>query len=223
MGKAEENLELIARIAQLDEDATLAIVGERLAASDDPLNIIEACSQGIREVGERYARREYYVSGLIMGGEIFREVMEMVEPLLEETRTGQLAGRVLLGTVQGDIHDLGKNLVNVLLRCHGFAVHDLRVDVAPADFVTATRELQPDIVGLSGLVTVSHESMRETVTLLRSLKNEGWQVPPIMIGGGMIDEHVCRYVEADYWVTDAMSGVHLCQRLMEERRTTPTA
>jgi methanogenic corrinoid protein MtbC1 len=217
VNREAETTELIHRIAILDEDAALVIVRQRLDAGDDPLRVIQECSAGIREVGERYARREYYVSGLIMGGEIFREVMEMVEPRLEEVTTGQAVGTVLLGTVQGDIHDLGKNLVNVLLRCHGFTVHDLGVDVAPADFVAEILAIQPEVVGLSGLVVFSHESMRETIDLLRDQAPHGRRVPPIVIGGGMIDEQVRRYVGADYWVGDAMSGVYLCQRLVAQK------
>lgn len=209
-----EQAELITCLADLDEDAVLALVRQRVAVGDDPLRIIEDCRQGMRQVGERYAQRHYYLSGLIMAGEIFREVMELVQPALEKRVSGHASGRVLLGTVQGDIHDIGKNIVHVLLRCYGFTVHDLGVDVPPAEFAAWIPKVQPDIVGLSGLLTTSYDTMRETVALLHGEAEQGQPPLPIIIGGGLINEQVCRYVGADYWTTDAMSGVHLCQRLM---------
>jgi len=159
-------------------------------------------------VGERYSQRRYFLSGLIMAGDILRQVMEMVQPSLEERFSGGTAARVLLGTVQGDIHDLGKNLFAMLARCHGLTVHDLGVDVAPARFAEEFDRVKPDIVGLSGLLTASYDPMRETIALLRT---QGANAPVII--GGQIDEQVSRYVGADYYVTDAMEGVRLCQRL----------
>lgn len=209
-----EQAELIASLAGLEEDAVLAIVRRRVASGDDPLRIIEDCQEGMRQVGEHYAQRRYYLSGLIMAGEIFREVMELVQPALENRLTGQAPGRVLLGTVQGDIHDIGKNIVHVLLGCYGFTVQDLGVDVPPAEFVAWIAEAQPDIVGLSGVLTTSYDTMRDTVALLRVETGQQRSSMPVIIGGGLINEHVCRYVGADYWTTDAMSGVHLCQRLV---------
>ncbi len=206
--------ELIARLADLEEDEVLAIVRRRVASGADPLRIVQECEQGVREVGERYARREYYIAGLIMGGEIFREVVAIVEPLFQGGAIRRTSGKVLLGTVKGDIHDIGKNLVHILLRCHGFTVQDLGVDVAPSEFAAAVRETRPDIVGLSGLLTVAYDTMRETVAVLRSEITDGQRVPPIIIGGGLIDEKVCRYIGADRWAPDALSGVHLCEQLI---------
>jgi 5-methyltetrahydrofolate--homocysteine methyltransferase len=115
-----------------------------------------------------------------------------------------------LGTVKGDIHDLGKNIVNTLLSCHHFAVHDLGVDVSPVTIAEQATEKQPHIVGLSGLLTSAYDTMRETVTLLRARGYQG----PIIIGGGQISEEVCQYVGADYWTTDGVAGVELCKRLI---------
>jgi methanogenic corrinoid protein MtbC1 len=172
--------------------------------------IIQDCKEGMRQVGAHYERNEYFLAGLIMAGEIFREVMELLHPVVAPKASGHGAGRVLLGTVEGDIHDLGKNIVNMLLGCRSFAVYDLGVNVPPAVFADQVDELQPDIVGLSGLLTSSYDAMRETVLLLRS---RGLQAP-IIIGGGQISEEVCHYVGADYWATDAVAGVEICQRLM---------
>lgn len=205
-------------IADLDEDAVLALVKERLAAGDDPLRIIEACNAGMRIVGQKYENGEYFVSGLIMSGEIFREVVELAQPLLAKRTEGQSSGLVLIGTVSGDIHDIGKNILGMLLACYGFTVIDMGVDVPPADFAQKAIEIKPDIIGLSGLITASFEQMKMTVTVLRQKAAAAQVSFPILIGGGMIDEQVCRYVGADYWEKDAMSGVRLCQKLMTESR-----
>jgi methylmalonyl-CoA mutase cobalamin-binding domain/chain len=209
---------LAALIADLEEEAVLELVQQRIAAGDDPLQIIEECNEGMRLVGQKYENGEYFVSGLIMSGEIFREVVEIAQPLLQNYADGKSSGLVLLGTVSGDIHDIGKNMAGTLLSCYGFAVIDLGVDVPPAVFAEKAIEVKPDIVGLSGLITASFEMMKETITALREQANTHQLVFPIIVAGGMIDEQVCRYVGADYWVKDAMSGVRLCQKLMENRK-----
>jgi methanogenic corrinoid protein MtbC1 len=168
-------------------------------------------------VGARYERREYYLSGLIMAGEIFREVMEILSPIIEVRFSGNETGTILLGTVQGDIHDIGKNNLSLLLNCYGFTIYDLGVDVPPQEFQAQAIQTRPDIVGLSGLLTSSYESMRETTQLLRSTADPQIASIPIIIGGNQLNEQVCQYVGADAWVTDAMSGVRLCQRLIAER------
>lgn len=206
--------ELIRRVAELQEQETLDLVQARLAQNDDPLHIVEDCQEGMRQVGERYERREYYLSGLIMAGEIFREVMEILTPAIEVRFLGNESGVILLGTVQGDIHDIGKNSLSLLLSSYGFTVHDLGVDVPPGEFLKKAIQIKPDIIGLSGLLTSSYDSMRETVNLLRSSPEVQIARIPVVIGGNQLNEQVCQYVGADGWVTDAMSGVRLCQRWM---------
>ncbi len=204
---------LSAALADLRENEVLALVRWRMARGDDPLRIIEDCQAGMREVGERYTQQRYFLSGLIMAGEILREVMEIVMPSVEERFSGKSAGRVLLGTVQGDIHDLGKNLLVMLLRVYGFNVLDLGVDVAPEEFVAQARAFQPDIIGMSGLITAAYPTMRETVDTLRAMMAaDGTRIPILL--GGQVDAQVCAYVGADHWSTDAMEGVRLCQRLV---------
>jgi methanogenic corrinoid protein MtbC1 len=164
-------------------------------------------------VGERYENKEYFIAGLIMAGEIFREVMELVQPVISHSLTDGESGHILLGTVQGDIHDIGKNNLSLLLRCHGFTVSDLGVDVPPTEFLAQAAALKPNIIGLSGLLTLSYDSMQETVQLLRNSTDEIVSSTPIIIGGSHLNDQVCQYVGADYWVTDAMHGVRLCQQL----------
>jgi methanogenic corrinoid protein MtbC1 len=213
MSKLEPSARLIAAIADLQEESTLALVRQSVDAHEDPLLIIEACKEGMRQVGLRYERNEYFLAGLIMAGEIFSQVMQILQPIVSRQVSGQASGRILLGTVEGDIHDLGKNIVSMLLSCHRFEVHDLGVDVPTAAFGQEAARLQPNVVGLSGLLTSAYETMRETVAVLRS---EGYR-GPILIGGGQLSAEVCAYVGADHWTTDAVTGVELCRRLISEQ------
>jgi methanogenic corrinoid protein MtbC1 len=213
----DQTSKLIGYVSDLKEQEALAFVQARIEQNDDPLALVENCQEGLRIVGERYERREYYLSGLIMAGEIFREVMEVLAPLIEVRFSGNESGAILLGTVAGDIHDIGKNNLILLLTCYGFTVHDLGVDVPPQEFLLQAMQTRPDIIGLSGLLTSSYESMRQTVQFLRSTSDPQIASIPIVIGGNQLNEQVCEYVGADAWVTDAMSGVRLCQRLIAER------
>ena len=218
-GRREIQTALIRHVAELNEQEVLALVQECLSNGDDPLSIVEDCQEGMRRVGERYEQRQYFLSGLIMAGEIFREVMELIQPVIKEKVRGNGSGRILLGTVQGDIHDIGKNIQGMLLSCYGFTVYDLGVDVPPDSFVTQATEVRPDIVGLSGLLTSSYDAMRDTISLFRRNPDHTLVSIPIIIGGGSINDQVRQYVGADYWILNAMDGVRLCQRLLADKRT----
>jgi methanogenic corrinoid protein MtbC1 len=205
---------LVSHVANLDEDETLSLVEARIQSGDDPLAIVEDCQEGLRQVGERYERKEYYLSGLIMAGEIFRESMELLRPVIELQFSSNETGTILLGTVRGDIHDIGKNSLSMLLSSYGFTVHDLGVDVSPVEFLLEAIQVKPDIIGLSGLLTSSFDAMRETINMIRSSGENGISTLPIVIGGNQLTQQVCQYVGADFWVTDAMTGVRLCQQLL---------
>ncbi|HBY06632.1 MAG TPA: hypothetical protein DEH22_02140 [Chloroflexi bacterium] len=210
---------LVARVADLEEDAALSLVKERIARGDDPLTITEDCQEGLRIVGERYERQEYYLAGLIMAGEIFRQVMELLQPIIEDRITGQENGSILLGTVRGDIHDIGKNNLSMLLTGYGFTVYDLGVDVPATEFLHKATMLRPQVIGLSGLLTLAFDSMKETIDLIRTAGDDAIATTPIIIGGNQLNELICQYVGADYWVTDAMEGVRICQRIMAARNS----
>jgi methanogenic corrinoid protein MtbC1 len=212
---AYAGLSLAQALANLQEDEALGIVRLRMERGDDPMQIIDDCQAGMREVGERYAQQRYFLSALIMAGEILRQIMDIVLPAVEGKYARQSTGRVLLGTVQGDIHDLGKNMVMMLLRSYGFAILDLGVDVPADRFVAEARAYKPDIIGLSGLITAAYTSMREAITALRAMMVEdGIQIPIVI--GGQVDEQICAFVGADRWTTDAMEGVKICQRFVSE-------
>ena len=213
---SEANSTLTGLVADLKEQEALALVQARLTAGDNPLAIVEDCQQGLQIVGERYEQQVYFLAGLIMAGEIFRQVMELLQPTIEEEFKGNESGTILLGTVRGDIHDIGKNSLSMLLNSYGFTVHDLGVDVAPVEFLLAAIQVKPDIIGLSGLITSSFESMKETIHLIRVSGESEVSSLPIIIGGYMLTEQVSQYVKADYWVNDAMSGVRICQQLLAD-------
>jgi methanogenic corrinoid protein MtbC1 len=212
---------LVQSVAELDETQALEIVRARVRAQDDPLAIVEDCQEGLRQVGERYERREYYLSGLIMAGEISRQILEVLAPAIDVLYTGKESGIILIGTVAGDIHDIGKNNLSLLLSSYGFTVCDIGVDAAPALFLKEALQQRPDVIGLSGLITSSYDSMQETVRVLRNCDDVQIRGIPIVIGGNQLNEQVCQYIGADAWVTDAMTGVRLCQRWVEKKLLKP--
>ena len=204
-------------LIELDEDETLRLVQEALAAGEHSLSLVHACEQAMRVIGERYQRQEYYLSGLILAGEIFSEVLARVQPELERELVGEASGIVLLGTVAGDIHDIGKNLMATMLRSFGFTVHDLGIDAPPDDVRRGGGQAHPDIVGLSGLITASFGSMKATTALLKA-EPRLEPTPFVILGGGIIDEDVRRFAGADSWSADAMEGVRICQRVVADKR-----
>jgi methanogenic corrinoid protein MtbC1 len=205
-------------LIELDEKRTLQLARELMANGETvPPSILGACQNALRVVGERYERQEYYLSALIMAGEIFRRVLELVEPAVEPAPGGRSLGTVVLGTVAGDIHDIGKNMFGTSLRAYGFTVVDLGVDVSPQRFLEEVGQHRPDVVGLSGLIIRAFESMKTTVALLKDNEPELGYRPPIMVGGAIIDSRICQYCGADSWSADAIEGVRICERLVALR------
>jgi len=204
-------------LIELDEARTLDLTRKLLADGQaSPVSILNTCQQALKVVGERYERQEYYISGLIMAGELFKEVLDLAQSPFEQPEQEKPSGTVVLGTVAKDIHDIGKNLFGSSLRGFGFKVIDLGVDVSPEGFLVEVAQSKPDVVCLSGLIMVAFESMRDTVSLLRANEPELGYRPPVVLGGGTIDGRVCEYSGADSWSTDAMEGVRICQNLVQQ-------
>ena len=222
MSERDSQMLLINSILELEEDSALRQVKERLESGEDPLRILEEAQEGMRLVGMRYEEGKYYVAGLMMAGEIFREVMELVEPILVQRLSGSESGHILLGTVQGDIHDIGKNIFTTMLRSHGFTVTDLGIDIPPARFLKEAYHLRPDIIGLYGLLTTSYEVMKSVVQQVRHSNDPQVASTPIILGGGTMSAMVCAFVGADYWAIDAMVGVELCKQMMAKRKISST-
>ncbi len=217
MKAQETDIELSTHLADLHEEAVLAQVRRRLKEGEDPLRLVEESQQGMRLVGERYEKGIYFISGLIMAGEIMHQVGDIILPLLKKRVSGDESGRILLGTVEGDIHYIGKDIIKVLLQCYGFTVFDIGVDAPAKTFLDQVLEIKPDIVGLSCLLSSCFESMRTTIELLRAEVGKAG-LKPFYIIGGLVDEQVCRHVGSDYWAADAMTGVRLCQRMTRKHR-----
>ena len=197
-------------VVDLDDLAALQLVNRMLDEGADPIAIVNEMREGLELVGRRFEKGQYFLSELIMASEIFLNGMKLIEPRLKRERAHNL-GDVVMGTVKGDLHDIGKNVVAVLLQCAGFDVYDLGVDVDPAKLVQTVREKNPKVVGLSGLLTLALDSMRESVEALRSagLRDE----VKIVIGGYPVNEKWAEAVGADAWSNDAVRGVSVIKRL----------
>jgi methanogenic corrinoid protein MtbC1 len=214
MPVTDNQAELSTLMAELQEEAVLDLVQQHIADGVDPLTIIDLCHKGMIRVGEYYEQGRYFIAGLIMAGEIMRQVGQQVFPLLESKVTNGDTGSIVLGTVEGDIHFIGKDIFKVLVRVYGFEVHDLGVDVPPSKFLEAIHEFKPDIVGLSCLITAAYKPMQETIELLKENIPEEL-APRAYLIGGRVTEFLCKELGADYWTNDAMKGVRLCQQIME--------
>lgn len=209
--------ELAALVANLREEEALQAVERNLAAGVSPTELLRACQRGMRLVGAMHENGHYYIAGLIMAGEIMRQAVDLLRPVMVKQVHGGNFGRVLLGTIEGDLHDIGKNLFRDLLECHGFTVLDLGVDVPPADFVKAESGFKPHLIAASALITDSFPHLRQLVQLFEdAARRTSERRPFILIGGGQVDERVFRMSGADQWGEDAFAGVHICRRLIKE-------
>ena len=199
--------ELVKNVSDLKEEEVLNQVRRDLDAGTDPMAILDECRDGIVLVGEKYENGEYFISDLMMAGEIFKQVSKILGPAFK-TAGAPTKEVVVIGTVKGDIHDIGKNLVVGMLQAANYGVKDLGVDVPPQRFVEAVQETGAKVLALSGLLTLAYESMKETVSALDSAGLR--PMVKVMIGGGPITENVCKYSGADGWGTNPQAAVKYC-------------
>lgn len=205
-----ENSDLITALADLKEEEALKIVEKKLNSDEDPFKILEDIRLGMEIVGNRFSKNEYFISDLLYAGEILRAVTEKVKPKLAKAKETKLLGKVIIGSVAGDIHDIGKNIVVFMLEVNGFEVHDLGVDIPPEKFVEKIKETGATIICLSGFLALAFDSMKETV---QAIKDAGLRDKVrVMIGGGQISEDVRKYTGADAYGKDAMEGVSLAKK-----------
>ena len=198
--------ELISAITDMREDDALKIATQLLDAGTSPLEVLDACREAMDFIGKQFEAGESFIPELILAGEMMTAITALVKPHLEGEVTTEKIGKIVLGTVEGDIHDIAKDIVGFMLDLNGFEVTDLGVDVPPAKFVEAVQETGAKIVGLSGFLTLAYDPMKATVT---AFKDAGLNDVKIMIGGGQIDEQVRGYTEADAFGKDAMTAVAL--------------
>ncbi len=197
-------------LADLKEDEAVAIVKEKLDTGADPLSILDEARHGMEIVGTRFSKSEYFIPDLVYSGEILKKINEMVKPRLTKEGAAKTGGKVIIGTVAGDIHDIGKDIVVFMLDVSGFDVLDLGVDVPIQKFIDKIKETGAPIVGLSGFLTLAYDSMKQTIEAIKAagLRDK----TKIMIGGGQITDDIVKYTGADAYGKDAMAGVNLARK-----------
>lgn len=199
--------ELVEAMAGMKEQEALDLAKKMLDGGEDPLKVLDLCREAVEVVGKRFEEGKYFLPELMMAGEMLKQISEMAKPLIHTEQKVERSGKVLIGTVEGDIHDIGKDIVTFLLDVNGFEVHDLGVDVPRQKFVDAINEFQPQVVGMSGLLTLAYDAMKNTVAAIAEagLRDK----VKIMIGGGGMSEEVREYAGADAYGADAMAAVNL--------------
>ena len=201
---------LIDAITDMREDDALKITDEMLKDGTSPLDVLEACRRAMEVIGQRFEEGDCFVPELILAGEVLKQISEKLKPLMKERAVAaKKLGKVVIGTVEGDIHDIAKDIVAFMLDVNGFEVTDLGVDVPPAKFVEATQETGATIVGLSGFLTLAYDPMKATV---KALKEAGMDDVKVMIGGGQVDEQIRQFTGADAYGRDAMTAVALAKQ-----------
>ena len=199
-------------VRELDEEKVNELVEHQIKQGISPLQIIAECNEGMTAVGDLFSQNIYFISQLMYSAEIIEGVMDRLKPLIQNlNQAGSKNCRVVIGTVQGDIHDIGKNIVVSLLNSQGFEVVDLGVDVPAMKFAEVVRETGAKILGLSALLNFTYPEMKNVVDVIteQGLRDQ----LTIIIGGAPVDEQVLTYTGADYFVTDAVTGVNICKKV----------
>jgi len=198
-------------LADLKEDEVIKLAKKRIESKEDQMKILEDSRKGMEIVGKRFAAGEYFLPELVFSGELLKQVTDLVKPHLgKSTAQVKRLGKVVIGTVAGDIHDIGLNIVDFMLDVNGFEVTNLGVDVPVEKFVKAMKETKAPVLGLSGFLTPAFDAMKETV---EALEKAGLRKNiKIMIGGGQMDDEVRKYAKADAFGKDAMAAVTLSKK-----------
>jgi len=203
--------DLVGALVELKEDEAKEMVRKRLEGGEDPLKILDDAREALVVVGQRYSDGIYFIPDMVYAGEIVKDITELVKPRLsQESGKAKTIGKVVIGTVKGDIHDIGKNIVVFMLDINGFEVFDLGVDVSPDAFVEKVKETGTEVVGLSGFLTLSYDSMKDTV---KAIEDAGLRDKvKIMIGGGTLNDSVREYAGADAFGCFAGEAVKLAKQ-----------
>jgi dimethylamine corrinoid protein len=209
MGETHMDITPLAQaFADLDDVRAAGLVEKKIKAGEPPLAILAELQTGMAIFNEQCRTGNFFISDLILAGDIFQQSMRLLEPVMDSGDKALNGPLMVLGTAQGDIHNLGKDIFGVLLKAAGFRVHDLGVDVPPRAFVDAVSERGAALVGISGLITPSFDGMKATVEALAASGLR--QKVQVIIGGGVVNEMACRYCGADAFTTDAIQGIEWC-------------
>lgn len=207
---------LVTAIADIDDEEACEIVERELENGASTNEILSSCQEAMGIVGQRFESQEYFLPELIMSGEVLKEITEVIKPHLDrEKGAGDKLGTLVIGTVKGDIHDIGKDIVAFMMEVNGFEVHNLGVDVSPEQFVEAVAQYSPDIVALSGLLTVAFDAMKETVAAIAAAGQR--DKVKIMVGGGAINDDIRLYAGADAYTASAVDAVAWAKGYMQEK------
>ncbi len=208
---AEKTLEIQNSLLDLDSEKVVANVKKALQEGLPPLEIVKSLAEGMKKVGEKYEAGEFFLPELMMAGETVKEAMNLVAPHLKHPEEVHRMGKVVLGTVEGDLHDIGKSLVGTMLRSSGFDVVDLGADVAVRRFVESVRNERPSIVAMSALLTSTMDKMKDVID---ELDREGLRKSvKVLVGGAPIDEGFAKQIGADAYGRDAMDAVRKAKGL----------
>ena len=197
-------------IVNIREEEAIAITQKLVESEEDAFAILDVATLAIEEVGERFETGTYFLPELLMSGEMLKKISEIIKPNIKHEFVASKKGKVLIGTVAGDIHDIGKNIVSFLLDINGYEVQDIGIDITPTKFIEEIKGFQPQVVGLSGLLTLAYDAMKETVEAFEAagLRDS----VKVMIGGGQMSHKICDYVGADAYGKDAIHGVRLVKQ-----------
>ena len=206
---------LVEALGNLREREVLAEIKELKERNVPLLEIVQLLQEGMSTVGSRFEASEYYLSELILSSKIFKQAIDLLGGSFEDQSLSKY-GTFVIGTVFGDIHDIGKNIVTNILRCNGFKVIDLGANVPIKKFVAAIEEYKPHILGISCLLTTGFENMKATV---KAIEDAGLRSDlKVLIGGGPVNQTVCSYVGADGFSTNAQEAVELSKEIVESKR-----
>jgi methanogenic corrinoid protein MtbC1 len=201
-------------IAEMHEEDVINITIQMLESGIDPLEILDASSKAMEEIGRRFETGDCFIPELILAGEMLSQISEIIKPHLQSEVSKRSIGKIVIGTVEGDIHDIAKDIVTFMLEINGFEVTDLGVDVPTAKFVESTQETGARVVALSGFLTLAFDPMKATV---KAIKGTFGNDVKIMIGGGQIDDQVKKYTGADAYGKDAIAAVNLAKQFYKSK------
>jgi 5-methyltetrahydrofolate--homocysteine methyltransferase len=204
--------DLVALISELKKKEAIEVTQQRLSAGEDPLQILDDARKAMQIVGGRFSDGTYFIPDLVYSGKILGEIADILKPGLSQMPESKKLGKIVIGTVAGDLHDIGKDLVTFMLDVNGFDVYDLGIDVQPQTFVEKIKEIQPDIIGMSGFLTSVYQAMKDTVDAIAEAGLR--DTVKIMIGGGVMDDEIKKYSGADAYGPDAMAAVGLARKWM---------
>ena len=198
-------------VGDLEEETVLNMLKEFVAqnpSQEEGQKAVAACQSGMAIVGDLFEQGEYFVGDLIFAGELLTNAIEILKPVIGQESSEKI-GKIVLGTVHGDLHDIGKNIFRSMAEAAGFEVHDIGIDQPPSAFVDKVKEVNPEIVGMSGVLTLALESMKDTVEALKAagLRDK----VKVIIGGNPVTKEACEQIGADAFTTNAAEGVKICQ------------